>query len=499
MLRYLLLTLLFPLLIACDTTTQTVDQSIPESPPLATRPLAPVQATPFIVPESEPTPGVLLASGLSVPDLVEKAVQSLVVVDTVGGGAGTGFIIEINGIYSVVTNHHVVTGATSVLLQFNNDGTWYESPGYSPHDTLDLVVLTIEQEPVRTAVTLGDSNTARVGEEVVIIGFPLGDTLGQEPTVSRGILSSIRDGLLQTDAPVNPGNSGGPMFDQNGNVIGIVTSKIERQGGRPVEGIGFAIPINSLWDFLLKPGENPPVQAQGAPPVVPPTPEIPPTFDLQATKDALDAHNAALQTRTAVQQRIERERQEAAQYARSLEATRIANLPTPTPVPTSTPEPTMTPLPSPTPHPTMYCREWEAAVLEWIYEGNNYDMAESGRYSVRFLNPEIPDHPQMTAEVANDHCIIKFPHGRLYDDMPIVIVGSGTRQLLPGTYEYVASGGDNRVEGTGCVIVHNNVISDPDRTFVHLEYGEPFAFRFLAYHKQVSFGWCEGYMQRIGG
>ena len=115
------------------------------------------------------------------------------------------------------------------------------------HATLDLAYLQISNLPGQfSPIAIGDSDEVRVGESVIVIGFPISDRLGTEPTVSQGIVSAKRGGLIQTDAPVNPGNSGGPMLDQFGNVIGVIVSRIEERGGRDVTGIGFAIPINEV-------------------------------------------------------------------------------------------------------------------------------------------------------------------------------------------------------------------------------------------------------------
>ena len=86
-----------------------------------------------------------------------------------------------------------------------------------------------------------------MGEEVIAIGYPLGRMLGDEPTVNVGIVSAKRDNLLQTDAALNPGNSGGPLVNTDGEVVGVVVSRLEEDSqGRPIAGIGFAIPINEV-------------------------------------------------------------------------------------------------------------------------------------------------------------------------------------------------------------------------------------------------------------
>ena len=215
------------------------------------------------------------------------------------------------------------------------------------HDTLDLAYLAIDSDTQFLPIALGDSDAVRVGETVIIIGFPIAAELGVEPTVSQGIVSAKRDGLVQTDAPVDPGNSGGPMLDQFGNVVGVVVSRIEQSGGSDIAGIGFAIPINEVKADLgddVTPGEVLPTPT--------PFPTIAPTPDIEATKTVIEAIDAQRRleeqaTRTAIEAV-----QEAERYAASLEATRVAGLPTPTPTPLPTATPTPTPTPSPTATPT---------------------------------------------------------------------------------------------------------------------------------------------------
>ena len=183
-----------------------------------------------------------LSSGLSLPDMVENAIQSIVEIRA-GNSGGTGFIVSDAGL--VVTNKHVVEGAGSITLRLVN-GDQYAATIAGENPTLDLAYLWTDEVADLVPIAVGDSDEARVGENVIIIGFPIADSLGSEPTVSQGIISAKRDGMLQTDAPINPGNSGGPMLDHLGNVIGVVVSRVEESGGRDIAGIGFAIPINEV-------------------------------------------------------------------------------------------------------------------------------------------------------------------------------------------------------------------------------------------------------------
>ena len=482
----------------------------PITVPTATAlPVATPVHTPVVAQPPSPVPssqirtlvGAPLSTGLSLPDVVETALLSVVEIQAPDGNTGTGFIVTADG--QVITNNHVVASGDQVNLRLVS-GTQYAARVTGRHSTLDLAYLEIVGvNGGLTPIALGDSNALRVGEGVIVIGFPLGANLGQDPTVSQGIVSAIRAGVLQTDAPINPGNSGGPMLDHAGNVVGVVSSRAETtDDGRAVSGIGFAIPINAAVAGLAGVQAQPVPSATAVPTPIPTAvPPIPATIDLQATKAAIDAENARLQTRTAVEQENERAIQEAQDYARSVEATRIANLPTATPVPTPTPEPTPTPLPTATPHPRIYCQEWEAMVLVWIYQGNNYDVGPSyARFPT--ANPAAPDHPNLSAEQANYLCIIAFPRGRFsgWGDEPKT-VGDGADQQLPGTYKYVASSGGDRVEGQGCFVILN--AGESNRSDVEMTYGEPFQTSLFTYHNKVMFWFagdypCQGFFYRVG-
>lgn len=452
--------------------------------------------------------GQPLSSGISLPDMVENALLSVVEIRTTLGG-GTGFIVNSDGL--VVTNRHVVEGSGSARVQLTT-GANHTAQVVDQHDTLDLAYLDIDASTEFTPIAVGDSDDVRVGESVIVIGFPIADQLGAEPTVSQGIVSARREGLIQTDAPVNPGNSGGPMLDQFGNVVGVVVSRVDQSGGRDISGIGFAIPVNEVKADLggdVTPGAALPTPAPT------PRPTIPPTIDLEATKAAMSEEDAFLQTKEAAEYQAEEARQEAERYAAELEATRIANRPTatptppptatptptstppptatPTPTPTPTPPPTPTPLPTATPHPQVYCQEWEALVLDWIREGNRY------AYN-RERDPEIPDHPNLSADKAHGFCIIAFPHGWLHmSDSTVYQVGTGSKELLPGTYRYIApQGGDRFNAQQRCYLTLNQGTNE--WSTVDLTYGEPFEFTFHSYHGKVQV-WCgfhDGWLVRVG-
>ena len=449
-----------------------------------------------------------LSSGLSIADVTENALPSVARIVT-GTGSGTGFIVNEGGL--VVTNKHVVEGSTRVSVRMA-EGSEYQGSVTKRHPTLDLAYVSIDSSRTFTPIAIGDSDEVRVGAEIIVIGFPLASSLGAEPTVSVGIVSAKRDNRLQTDASVNPGNSGGPLLDMFGQVVGVVVSRVVEANGRPISGIGFAIPINEVKSELggqVTPGTALPT------PTPTPFPTIGPPPDIEATKAAIETIDAFRRasdqaTRTAVEAQATAEA-----YAQSLEATRVAGItptPTPTATPTATPEPTPTatptpiPTPTPTPHPRTYCQEWEALVLEWIKQGNVYIYNSYYDYANTYR--DAPDHPQLSAEQGNQLCLTAFPRGilgwikegpYLRPYMWTMEVGHEANQLLPGKYEYRREG-DNRVEGRGCSVTTNQGTESAHTT--DMVYGEPFTIQLYSYHSPVTFDFglpeCEGSLYRIG-
>ena len=156
---------------------------------------------------------------------------------------GSGFVISQDGI--VITNNHVIQGSEGILVKFT-DGKEYEAKLIGTDPVSDIAVLKIQSSNKFKPVALGDSGNARVGDWVLAIGNPFG--LGG--TVTSGIISAINrdinmgryDNFIQTDASINQGNSGGPLFNMNGEVVGINTAIFSQSGGSV--GIGFAIPAN---------------------------------------------------------------------------------------------------------------------------------------------------------------------------------------------------------------------------------------------------------------
>ena len=157
----------------------------------------------------------------------------------------------------MVTNAHVVRGFATVDVRLG-DGPSYQGEVLGADDDTDLALLDLRASREFESVALGDSDDIAVGEEVIAVGYPLGenDMLLGSPSVTGGVVSAKRVSksgvkLLQTDAAVNPGNSGGPLFDRDGRVVGVNTSKVFESGdGRPVEGIGLAVAINEVRDRL---------------------------------------------------------------------------------------------------------------------------------------------------------------------------------------------------------------------------------------------------------
>jgi serine protease Do len=156
---------------------------------------------------------------------------------------GSGFIISADGM--VVTNNHVIEGADDIQV-YLTDGTHLQAKLVGADDKADLAVLKIEAGHPLPFVQFGDSDTAQVGDWVMAIGNPFGlggsVTLGIVSARDRDIQSGPYDDFIQTDAAINQGNSGGPLFDMDGKVVGINTAIIAR-GGASL-GIGFAVPVN---------------------------------------------------------------------------------------------------------------------------------------------------------------------------------------------------------------------------------------------------------------
>lgn len=199
------------------------------------------------------------STGSSLSDVASAVTPSVVVVTTeqivtdnyfwggqqVLSGAGSGVILTTDGY--IVTNYHVVEGARQITVTLHDDST-YTATVVGSDQQSDIALLKIDATGLTPAV-LGDSDSVQVGEVVIAVGNPMG-TLGG--TVTDGIVSALnRDisvegnemTLMQTSAAISPGNSGGGLFNTNGELIGIVNAKYSDEDA---EGLGFAIPVNTM-------------------------------------------------------------------------------------------------------------------------------------------------------------------------------------------------------------------------------------------------------------
>ena len=171
-----------------------------------------------------------------------------------GASSGSGFILTEDGY--VVTNYHVIEGATAVSVILHDD-TEYKAEVVGHDSTNDIAVLKVEAEGL-PAATLGSSAALNIGDMVAAIGNPLGElastqTIGYVSGINREITTdNTIISMIQTDAVINPGNSGGPLFNMYGQVIGITTAKYSGTtgSGASIEGIGFAIPIDDVVPII---------------------------------------------------------------------------------------------------------------------------------------------------------------------------------------------------------------------------------------------------------
>ena len=181
-------------------------------------------------------------------------------------GGGSGVVISADGL--IMTNHHVIDNSTQVRVVFE-DGRMYESEIIGSDRLTDIGLLKISASNL-VPISIGNSEVLKVGDLAVAIGHPL--TLGAAPTVTTGVVSALERrldvggeamnsgvtlfGLIQTDAPITRGSSGGALINSNGELIGITTAIATADVG--AEGLGFAVPVNlalGIADDLLKDGQ----------------------------------------------------------------------------------------------------------------------------------------------------------------------------------------------------------------------------------------------------
>ncbi|MGH8998149.1 MAG: S1C family serine protease, partial [Acidimicrobiia bacterium] len=197
----------------------------------------------------------------SLSDVVERVFPTVVGIRSRGRlpgiGQGTGFIVSPDG--EIITNHHVVSGSRTILVTLPGEGDARTAEVVASDEDEDVALLRLEGVTNLPAAELGDSESLRVGDEVFAVGHALG--LSGGPTVSRGVVSGLQRAngslrhLIQTDAALNPGNSGGPLFDAAGRVVGVNTMV---RGG--AENIGFAIAVERVSTVVerLREGRPPP-------------------------------------------------------------------------------------------------------------------------------------------------------------------------------------------------------------------------------------------------
>jgi putative serine protease PepD len=173
-------------------------------------------------------------------------------------GSGTGFLVDSNG--TIVTNAHVAGNNDTVQVRFNDKGAYHDAQVLSVDASTDLAALKVDASVVQgiRPLELADSDSAQVGDSVVAIGYPL----GLDRTATSGIVSGLErqiqspngfsiDKVIQTDAAVNPGNSGGPLLNDKGQVIGVNSQIATAAGGGDGNvGIAFSIPSNTVKQVL---------------------------------------------------------------------------------------------------------------------------------------------------------------------------------------------------------------------------------------------------------
>lgn len=212
----------------------------------------------------------LPGGALSINEIYEAAAPGVVQINAVSGqttsdpfagpstALGSGFIVDKAG--NIVTNYHVIQGSDQVRVSFSNQDTVVaDVVGTDP--STDLAVLKVETDAsALTPLPLGDSDEVRVGDPVVAIGNPF----GLDRTATAGIVSALQrlitapnrftiDHVIQTDAPINRGNSGGPLLNMRGEVIGVATQiETGNTGAMGNVGIGFAVPSNTVKDVVAQ-------------------------------------------------------------------------------------------------------------------------------------------------------------------------------------------------------------------------------------------------------
>ena len=238
--KALLLTIIFTLSFSLSSFSQSAPVSFADLAERLMPSVVNISTTQTIVTNNNPFPNFQFPPGSPFEDMFKEFGTPQ---ERKSSALGSGFIIDEKGI--VVTNNHVIQGADDIIVRVDGDKE-YKAKVLGADPLSDIAVLQLEAKEKFLPVKFGDSDKARIGDWVIAIGNPFG--LGG--TVTSGIISarnrsiglSRYEDYIQTDASINSGNSGGPLFDMNGDVIGINTAILGRNGSI---GIGFSIPSNS--------------------------------------------------------------------------------------------------------------------------------------------------------------------------------------------------------------------------------------------------------------
>ncbi len=238
-LKTFLITILFTFYFSVNSISQNIPGSFADLAEKLMPSVVNISTTQTVVTRSNPFPNFQFPPGSPFEDMFKEFGTPQ---ERQSSALGSGFIIDKKGI--VVTNNHVIEGAEDIVVQVNGDKE-LKAKVIGADPLSDIAVLQIESNEEFTPVRFGDSDKARIGDWVIAIGNPF----GFGGTVTSGIISarnrsiglSRYEDYIQTDASINSGNSGGPLFDMNGDVIGINTAILGRSGN---VGIGFSIPSN---------------------------------------------------------------------------------------------------------------------------------------------------------------------------------------------------------------------------------------------------------------
>jgi serine protease Do len=248
------LTLIFTFSFSSLSNSQSVPSSFADLAEKLMPSVVNISTTQTVVTRNNPFPNFQFPPGSPFEDMFKEFGEPQ---ERQSSALGSGFIIDEKGI--VVTNNHVIEGAEDIVVQVNGDKE-FKAKVIGADPLSDIAVLQLDTNEKFIPVKFGDSDKARIGDWVIAIGNPF----GFGGTVTSGIISarnrsiglSRYEDYIQTDASINSGNSGGPLFDMNGDVIGINTAILGRGGN---VGIGFSIPSNSakiVIDQLIEFGET---------------------------------------------------------------------------------------------------------------------------------------------------------------------------------------------------------------------------------------------------